>query len=68
VIVPAGFSADGIPLGVEFFGKLFTEARLIALAYAYEQATQHRRLPVATPALPGEIFEYNAPTLARAYE
>ena len=68
VIVPAGFTVDGIPLGVEFFGKLFTEGRLIALAYAYEQASRHRRLPAATPALPGETFEYNAPTLARAFE
>ena len=68
VIVPAGFTADGSPLGVEFYGPLFTESKLIALAYAYEQATQHRRLPTATPSLPGETLEYDEKTLARAFK
>lgn len=68
VIMPAGFSADGIPLGIEFFGKLFTEPKLIALAYAYEQAAPHRQLPKATPGLPGEKFDYDDRTVARAFE
>ena len=69
VIVPAGFTPDGMPLGVEFFGKLFTETKLIGLAYAYEQATHHRKLPASTPPLPGEKFDYETrPTIARASE
>jgi amidase len=34
------------------------EPKLIAIAYAYEQATHHRTLPAATSALPGETFKY----------
>jgi Asp-tRNA(Asn)/Glu-tRNA(Gln) amidotransferase A subunit family amidase len=58
VIVPAGFTPDGMPLGLEIYGKFFTEPKLIALAYAYEQATAHRKLPTSTPSLPGEKFDY----------
>ncbi|WP_414664174.1 amidase family protein [Horticoccus sp. 23ND18S-11] len=58
VIVPAGFTPDGMPLGIEFFGRLFTEAKLIGLAYAYEQAATHRKLPAVTPPLAGEKFDY----------
>jgi Asp-tRNA(Asn)/Glu-tRNA(Gln) amidotransferase A subunit family amidase len=69
VIVPAGFTPDGMPLGVEFFGKLFTEVKLIGIAYAYEQATKHRELPATTPPLPGERFDYETrANVARAFE
>ena len=51
ITVPAGFAADGMPVGVELLGRAFAEPRLIALAYAYEQATHHRRPPVTTPSL-----------------
>ncbi len=44
VTVPAGL-AHGLPVGVSFIGTAWSEARLIALAYAYEQATRHRRPP-----------------------
>jgi amidase len=45
VTVPAGYTGDGsVPVGVSFFGKAFTEDRLLAYAYAYEQAT-HKRIP-----------------------
>ncbi|HEY8166004.1 MAG TPA: amidase [Gemmatimonadaceae bacterium] len=42
--VPAGF-AFGLPVGISFFGAAFSEAKLIKIAYAYEQATRHRRPP-----------------------
>lgn len=42
------------PSGVTFTGRAFSEPRLIALAYAYEQASKLRRAPVSTPALKGE--------------
>jgi Asp-tRNA(Asn)/Glu-tRNA(Gln) amidotransferase A subunit family amidase len=52
--VPAGYSPDGIPVGIEFLGRPFSEGTLFKLAYGYEQATRHRRTPWTTPALPGE--------------
>ena len=51
ITVPAGFAQNGMPVGVELLGRVFAEPRLIAIAYAYEQATQHRRPPVTTPSL-----------------
>ena len=51
ITVSAGFAEDGMPVGVELLGRAFAEPRLIALAYAYEQATHHRRPPVTTPSL-----------------
>ena len=44
IAVPAG-QAFGLPMGISFIGTAWSEPRLIALAYAYEQATKHRRPP-----------------------
>ncbi len=44
ITVPAGF-ANGLPVGLSFVGGAFSEAALIRMAYAYEQATLHRRAP-----------------------
>ncbi|MFB6171108.1 MAG: amidase [Haloarculaceae archaeon] len=44
IALPAGF-ADGLPVGVELLGRAFDEPRLFELAYAFEQATDHRRPP-----------------------
>jgi len=44
ITVPAGF-VFGLPVGVTFMGAAWSEARLIGLAYAFEQATHHRRAP-----------------------
>jgi amidase len=44
ITVPAGF-AFGLPVGISFFGKAWSEPTLIRIAYAYEQATKHRRPP-----------------------
>jgi amidase len=44
ITVPAGF-VHGLPVGISFFGRAWTEPTLIRLAYAYEQATRHRRPP-----------------------
>lgn len=51
IAVPGGFTADGIPVGVELLGREWGEGELISLAYAYEQATHHRRSPASTPPL-----------------
>lgn len=50
---PAGFAARPSPFGVTFSGPAFSEPRLIAYAYAFEQATHHRVAPASTPELPG---------------
>lgn len=46
---PAGFDAKPAPFGVGFTGTACSEPRLIALAYAFEQATRKRVPPAATP-------------------
>jgi amidase len=45
VTVPAGFLANRYPVGVSFLGRLWSDARMLSLGYAYEQATHHRRPP-----------------------
>ncbi|MEU7801824.1 amidase [Micromonospora arborensis] len=49
--IPAGFTPDGMPIGVELLSLPFTEPTLLAMAYDYEQATQHRKPPASTPPL-----------------
>jgi amidase len=58
VIVPAGVTSDKMPVTISFFGPAYSEPRLLAYAYTYEQATHHRVSPSTTPGLPGERFEY----------
>ncbi|HMS10900.1 MAG TPA: amidase family protein, partial [Pyrinomonadaceae bacterium] len=48
ITVPAAFSKE-LPLGISFFGKAFTEAKLIGIAYAFEQASKARRQPKLMP-------------------
>lgn len=46
--VPCGFSADGLPIGVQISGPHLGESRVLTLAHAYEQATDwHNRRPPA---------------------
>ena len=56
VTVPAGF-VQGLPIGLSFVGTAWSEARLIGLAYAFEQATRHRRAPT----YPKTINKWNPP-------
>ena len=58
LIVPAGFTGRGLPVSISFLGPAFSEPRLLALGYAFEQQTQARRLPVTTPPLAGETITY----------
>ena len=54
---PGGFSRPtssapiGVPVGIEILGPEYSEPRLIALAYAFEQTARPRRPPVSTPPL-----------------
>jgi len=50
ISVPMGF-VSGLPAGVSFFGRAWSEPVLIRIAYAFEQATQHRRAPTFSPTL-----------------
>jgi Asp-tRNA(Asn)/Glu-tRNA(Gln) amidotransferase A subunit family amidase len=45
VNVPAGYYASGSPFSLIFVGRLWSEADLLAFAYAYEVATKHRKAP-----------------------
>jgi amidase len=47
--LPAGFGARPSPLGVSFTGTSCSEPKLIALAYAFEQATKRRVPPAEFP-------------------
>jgi amidase len=49
--MPAGFTPDGLPIGMEFLGRPLSDARLVSFAYDYEQATRPRRPPSTTPPL-----------------
>ena len=53
--LPAGFTSDKLPVGIELMARPFAEPLLFRLAYAYEQGTLHRRPPPTTPPLPGEL-------------
>jgi Asp-tRNA(Asn)/Glu-tRNA(Gln) amidotransferase A subunit family amidase len=51
ISVPAGFTPDGMPVGLEFMARPFDDAKLLQYAYAYEHATRHRKPPSTTPRL-----------------
>jgi amidase len=51
IVVPAGFTSDNLPAGLCFIGRPYDDSNLIKFAYAYEQATHHRRPPSTTTAL-----------------
>ncbi|OGQ78987.1 MAG: hypothetical protein A3F90_07045 [Deltaproteobacteria bacterium RIFCSPLOWO2_12_FULL_60_19] len=51
LVVPAGFTRDNLPAGISFLGRPYDDANMIKLAYAYEQATRHRRPPASTTPL-----------------
>ncbi len=49
--VPMGYTRNNVlPAGMTFFGRAWSEGKLITLAYGYEQATHHRRAPASTSA------------------
>jgi Asp-tRNA(Asn)/Glu-tRNA(Gln) amidotransferase A subunit family amidase len=46
IVVPGGFYPDGLPFGLELSARAWKDGDLLSWAYAYEQATRHRRPPV----------------------
>ena len=61
IVVPGGFSSPtataalGVPVGIEFLGRPWSEKLLIEIGYGYEQATKHRRPPRSAPALEATV-------------
>ncbi len=49
IVVPAGFTRDNLPTGITFLGRPYDDAKMISLAYAYEQATKKRKAPALAP-------------------
>ena len=51
VVVPAGFTRDNLPAGITFLGRPYDDGNMIKFAYAYEQATRHRKPPASVTPL-----------------
>lgn len=51
ISMPAGFSGDGLPIGLELLAGEWQESRLLRYAYAWEQASKLRKAPFSTPPL-----------------
>lgn len=51
ITVPMGFASGDLPAGLQMLGRPYSEGTLYQLAYAYEQATKHRRAPSGFPAI-----------------
>jgi len=49
ITVPMGYVGNNLPLGLQILGRPFSEEKLFQYAYAYEQATQHRKPPLLFP-------------------
>jgi amidase len=58
ILLPTGYTGDGLPIAIEIVGKPFEDVKLLQVAYGYEQASKRRKAPSTTPALPGETFTY----------
>jgi len=59
ISVPFGY-VSGLPVGVSFLGPRWSEPRLLALAYAFEQGTNSRRAPELLPTI-GAVSAATAP-------
>ena len=58
LIVPAGMTKDGLPVTISFFGKAFSEPKLLGYGYDFEQASKARVLPKYTPILTSDTISY----------
>jgi Asp-tRNA(Asn)/Glu-tRNA(Gln) amidotransferase A subunit family amidase len=58
VSMPAGFTADGLPVGVELLARPHADGRLIALGYAWELVASPRQAPSRMPSLVSDVLSY----------
>ncbi|MBU2491808.1 MAG: amidase [Bacteroidetes bacterium] len=49
ITVPSGYTQEGMPVGLTFLGRAFSEPELIKFVYSFEQATKHRKAPGLFP-------------------
>ena len=56
--MPAGFTPDGVPVGIEVVARPFEESRLISIGFAYERIADTRRPPQRTPSLVSDALVY----------
>ena len=57
ISVPCGFTSKGLPVGLMIAGPRFAESRVLALAAAFENATEwHKRKPPLTPDMPVPVL------------
>lgn len=54
ISMPAGFTPEGLAVGLEIVGRPYDEAKLLGLAYSFEQAGSHRAVPLSAPRLSDE--------------
>ncbi|RYZ67068.1 MAG: hypothetical protein EOP08_03555, partial [Proteobacteria bacterium] len=57
LVVPMGFVDPGLPMGLQLFGRPWSEATLFAIGYGFEQATHHRVPPPTTPPLKDSLAQ-----------
>lgn len=58
IVVPAAFDGSGLPIAVEFLGRPFSEARLLAVAAAYQRTNPVRVTPPSTPLRAVDTIRY----------
>jgi Asp-tRNA(Asn)/Glu-tRNA(Gln) amidotransferase A subunit family amidase len=58
IIMPTGYTKQGLPIALQFTGKDFDDLNLLRVAAGYEAASHRRITPPTTPALNVEKFEY----------
>ena len=58
LIVPAGMTPEGLPVTISFFGPAWSEPKLLAYGYDFEQATKAIALPKFTPALASDTLTF----------
>lgn len=66
LILPAGFTTDDLPVTISLFGPAFSEPKLLALGYSFEQAPLVIRRPVHTATLVGSTIEVPGRDVAAA--
>lgn len=56
LVIPAGMTNNGLPVTISLLGPAFSEPKLLAYGYDFEQATHARAVPKYTPVLPGDTI------------